>query len=188
MTPLIRSHHPWIPRIAPPPLQIQIPVCTIGPQTLTSICPIIHRPIQLHDKIIPAQSQMGPAPIPVYQRPPELYQEHKRKTQGVDFNNLILLTKNAIKARRNPTKNPLPSSTFILESIQPHIKTDNDVIQWLNKSYPKQTKELITINSLVTDLRNLGTNSNIVDVKTSDSNQSEPDNDNDLEFLDDKAI
>lgn len=48
-----------------------------------------------------------PAPIPVYQRPSKSSAQdyaQRRKSQGVDFNNLILLTKSAMKVRRNQTK------------------------------------------------------------------------------------
>ncbi|XP_034947659.1 uncharacterized protein [Chelonus insularis] len=170
MTPLIRSPHQWIPRIAPP-LHIQIPVCSLTPQIFTSIqsiCPMITRPLPIrYDKITqPSQSQV-PAPIPVYQRPPELYSDHKRRSQGVDFNNLILLTKNAIKVRRNQSKNPQKSSSLILESSQPNLKSEDDVLQWLNKGYPKKAKEFFTIDSLVNDLDEL-------DIKMDETNKNIP--------------
>ncbi|KAK0177937.1 hypothetical protein PV328_001931 [Microctonus aethiopoides] len=157
-TPLMRpSYHHWIPQLSPP-IQIQFPGC---PSTsLQSIAPMNNRPIQITEKLIIQTGQINnssaAAPIPVYQRPPELYQDQKQrnKNQGVDFNNLILLTKNAMKARRNQSKNPQHSSSFILESRQPNLKSENDVLRWLNKGYPKRAKEFSTINSLVSDLHN----------------------------------
>ena len=144
-----------------PPIQIQVPgVCTAVHQpiysTIQPICPtIIHHPINLHEKII-NPGQLNPAPIPVYQRPAELYQDPTQRRgknhQGVDFNNLILLTKNAMKARRNQSKNPQQASSFILESRQPNLKSENDVLQWLDKGYPKRAREFITVNSLISEL------------------------------------
>ncbi|CAG5080908.1 Protein of unknown function [Cotesia congregata] len=164
MTPLIRSPHHWIPRIAPP-LQIQIPVCcSIVPHqniaSLQSICPINHHrpsPIQLNDKIIQSSPSTNnfnnQSAIPVYQQPPELYHhDYKRKSHGVDFNNLILLTKSAMKVRRNQSKNPQQNSSFILESRQSNLKSEDDVLQWLNKGYQKRAKEFINVNAIDTDL------------------------------------
>ncbi|KAK0181124.1 hypothetical protein PV327_003435 [Microctonus hyperodae] len=159
-TPLMRpSYHHWIPQLSPP-IQIQFPGCPLTSQSSTSlqsIAPMNNRPIQITEKLIIQAGQINnslAAPISVYQRPPELYQDHKQrnKTQGVDFNNLILLTKSAMKARRNQSKNPQHSSSFILESRQPNLKSENDVLRWLNKGYPKRAKEFSTINSLVSDL------------------------------------
>ncbi|XP_008551127.1 uncharacterized protein LOC103573715 [Microplitis demolitor] len=185
MTPLIRSPHQWIPRIAPP-LQIQIPVCcSIVPHqsitSLQSICPINHhRPIQFNEKIVPIASSSNqfssPSAIPVYQQPPELYHhDYKRKSQGVDFNNLILLTKNAMKVRRNQSKNPQQSSSFILESRQPNLKSEDDVLQWLNMGYPKRAKEFVNINSLVTDIQQFIVKSDSDDITDNDTNLSEYD-------------
>lgn len=99
------------------PLQLQVPVCT-PPQTLCAsiqpICPtVFQRPVQLPEKTIPP-NHVTAAPIPVYQRPPELYQEYpqRRKNQGVDFNNLILLTKSAIKTRKTQSKVPQQNSNI----------------------------------------------------------------------------
>lgn len=95
-------------------------------------------------------------PIPVYQRPAELYQEASQRRSknhhGVDFNNLILLTKSAMKARRNQPKNPQQASSFILESRQPNLKSERDVLQWLDKGYPKRAREFANVNSLVSEL------------------------------------
>jgi len=73
----------------------------------------------MYEKCLPCTQQNPMTPIPVYQRPTELYQEStsKRKNQGVDFNNLILLTKNSIKTRRGHSKG-LAQQPFLLESKQ----------------------------------------------------------------------
>ncbi|XP_025602398.2 uncharacterized protein LOC105684541 isoform X4 [Athalia rosae] len=159
------SQHQWIQR-ANPGLHVQVagchfphsPVCA----PVQSVCPaMIQRRMQMHDKItsgngIPKGCGLASAPIPVYQKPPELYNDpsQRRKTQGVDFNNLILLTKSAMKARRNQSKNPQHSSSFILESRQPNLKSETDVLQWLEKGYPKRAKEFVAVNTLVTDFQN----------------------------------
>lgn len=116
------------------------------------------------------QSGLPSAPIPVYQRPPELYNDptQRRKTQGVDFNNLILLTKNAMTARRNQSKNPQKGSSLILEARQPSIKSESDVLQWLEKGYPKKAKDYVAVNILVSNLQNL-------EEKCDDGNESNED-------------
>lgn len=121
-------------------------------------CPaLVQRPLNFHEKILASPVSSSSGAIPVYQRPAELYQEGPRgriksNQQGVDFNNLILLTKNAMKARRNQSKNPQQASSFILESRQPNLKSETDVLQWLNKGYPKRAREFGRVNSLVSEL------------------------------------
>lgn len=90
--------------------------------------------------------------IPVYQRPMELYQEptSKRKSQGVDFNNLILLTKNNIKTRRSKSTAQQP---FLLESKQ-GLRTSgrNEQLQWFDRDRCTRG-EVVTVNALVSELR-----------------------------------
>ncbi|XP_046590283.1 uncharacterized protein LOC124293459 [Neodiprion lecontei] len=162
-TSITRPSHQWIQRPSRA-LHIQVPVCPSPRQPvctpLQPICPaFIQRRIQVQDKFAGnvTQQNIGPAStaIPVYQKPPELYNDpsQRRKNQGVDFNNLILLTKSAMKARRNQSKNPQQSSSFILESRQPNLKSEIDVLQWLEKGYPKRAKEFVAVNTLVSDFR-----------------------------------
>lgn len=78
----------------------------------------------------------------------------KRKSQGVDFNNLILLTKNSIKTRRGHSK-PAVQQPFLLDSRQ-SLKTSshNVQVQWFNRDHcAKKTKEVVTVNTLVSELR-----------------------------------
>lgn len=78
----------------------------------------------------------------------------KRKSQGVDFNNLILLTKNSIKTRRGHSKSAV-QQPFLLDSRQ-SLKTSshNVQVQWFNKDHcTKKTKEVVTVNTLVSELR-----------------------------------
>ena len=105
---VIQHPYQWFQRVGQP-LQLQVPVYT-APQPIYSsmqpICPtVIQHPIQLPEKTIPL-NHVPAAPIPVYQKPPELYQDYpqRRKTQGVDFNNLILLTKGGVKAKKYQSK------------------------------------------------------------------------------------
>lgn len=112
--------------------------------------------LQIYEKFLPCTQPSSTTPIPVYQRPIELYQEPmlKRKSQGVDFNNLILLTKNSIKTRRGHSK-PAVQQPFLLDSRQ-SLKTSshNVQVQWLNRDHcAKKTKEVVTVNTLVSELR-----------------------------------
>lgn len=110
----------------------------------------------MYEKFLPCTQPSSITPIPVYQRPMELYQEPttKRKSQGVDFNNLILLTKNSIKTRRGYSK-PAVQQPFLLDSRQ-NLKTSNHnvQVQWFDKDHcAKKTKENVTVNTLVSELR-----------------------------------
>lgn len=112
--------------------------------------------LQMYEKFLPCTQPSSTTPIPVYQRPMELYQEPmlKRKNQGVDFNNLILLTKNSIKTRRGHSK-PAIQQPFLLDSRQ-SLKTSshNVQMQWLDRDHcAKKTKEVVTVNALVSELR-----------------------------------
>ncbi|XP_076668878.1 uncharacterized protein LOC143369166 isoform X2 [Andrena cerasifolii] len=100
--------------------------------------------------------QSSPIPIPVYQHPIELYHEtgQKRKNQGVDFKNLILLTKNAMKAHRGQSKAPQQYPRYVLESRNRGSRSESEVLQWLDKSCPPKTKEFSATSSLVSELRN----------------------------------
>lgn len=152
MTPLIRAPQ-WLPRLAPP-LQIQVPVCTLGPQTFTtiqSICPIIHRPIQLHDKII-QPNQLNTA-IPVYQRPPDYYTVNRRKNQSVDFKNLILLTKSGMRARRSQLK-PSEHGNLTVESSRSNLPDDHHPAQFGERRPYTRPKPPATSNSVVRDIYN----------------------------------
>lgn len=114
---------------------------------------ITHHPLQMQEKFL----QSNPIPIPVYQHPIELYHEagQKRKNQGVDFKNLILLTKNAMKAHRNLSKptHMKPPSSYVLETRNRAAKSEAEVLRWLDKSCPPRPKEYAAGNSLVSELR-----------------------------------
>ncbi|KAF7415032.1 hypothetical protein HZH68_003521 [Vespula germanica] len=138
----MRTPHQWIQRVTTPG-QIHIPV--------SSSTQPVYRSLQTTRTSIINQrpQQVNPTPIPVYQRPLELYTDPsqiRKNTQGVDFNNLILLTKNAMKVRRSSSRNRQ-------QSKQSNKKTEQNVFQWLNKSCPKKTKELISMNTVVTELQ-----------------------------------
>ncbi|RLU20893.1 hypothetical protein DMN91_007507 [Ooceraea biroi] len=109
----------------------------------------------MYEKCLPC-TQQSPTPIPVYQRPTELYQEptSKRKNQGVDFNNLILLTKNSIKMRRGHSK-AVTQQPFLLESKQTLRTSSHNVqMQWFDKDQCARKKgEFVTVNELVSELR-----------------------------------
>ncbi|XP_011314330.1 uncharacterized protein [Fopius arisanus] len=174
MTPLIRSPQ-WLPRIAPP-LQIQVPMCTLAPQTFTtvqSICPIINRPIQLHEKII-QPNPLNSSPMPVYQRPLEYFPESRRKSQRVDFKNLILLTKSGMKARRNQS-NHSNSCNPSLEPGRNNLATDNPLQFADRRIYPNQPKHFITSTSATPDLQNSECLLDVINV--CESNSLEVDND-----------
>lgn len=104
--------------------------------------------LQVQEKFL----QSNPIPIPVYQHPIELYHEtgQKRKNQGVDFKNLILLTRNAMKAHRGQSKSSQQKPSY-LEGKNRSVKTESEVLQWLGKSHPPKTMEF---NALATELRN----------------------------------
>ncbi|CAK9799784.1 hypothetical protein ANTPLA_LOCUS2104 [Anthophora plagiata] len=154
-TTFIRPPQQWYQRI-PPPTQIQIsnssstPMCTsVQPLRATTIT---HHPLQVQEKFL----QANPIPIPVYQHPIELYHEtgQKRKNQGVDFKNLILLTKNAMKVHRGHSKTiPQKPSSYSLERRNRDAKSEAEVLQWLDNSCSSKTKEFTTTNSLVSELR-----------------------------------
>lgn len=107
--------------------------------------------LQIYEKFLPC-TQPSPTSIPVYQRPMELYQEPtpKRKSQGVDFNNLILLTKNNVKTRRSKGT---AQQSFLLESKQgPRTSGRNEQLQWFDKDRCTRG-EVVTVNALVSELR-----------------------------------
>lgn len=122
-----------------------------------------------YNVIIIILDQVNPTPIPVYQRPLELYTDPsqiRKNTQGVDFDNLILLTKNAMKVRRSSSRNRQ-------QSKQSNKKIEQNVFQCLNKNCPKKTKELISMNTVVTELENFEEKCNHGKV-TSGWNTNEP--------------
>ncbi|KYN09066.1 hypothetical protein ALC57_19034 [Trachymyrmex cornetzi] len=159
---VFRSPQEWIHRVAPP-VQLQLTASSSSPLSIcTPLQPIHdaaivgHRPLQMYEKFLPCTQPSSTTPIPVYQRPVELYQEPmlKRKNQGVDFNNLILLTKNSIKTRRGHSKPPV-QQPFLLDSRQ-SLKTSsrNVQVQWFDRDHSvKKTKEVVTVNALVSELR-----------------------------------
>lgn len=105
----------------------------------------------MYEKFLPCiQHYPSPTAIPVYQRPSELYQEStsKRKSHGVDFNNLILLTKGSSKTRRGHAKQPL-----LLETTQRDVRPSKNTTQWLDKDCTRRTKGVVTVNALVSELR-----------------------------------
>lgn len=110
----------------------------------------------MYEKCLPCAQPSPTTPIPVYQRPTELYQEaaSKRKNQGVDFNNLILLTKNSIKTRRGHSKG-VTQQPFLLESKQTLRTSSHNVqMQWFDKDQcAKKKGEYVTVNELVSELR-----------------------------------
>ncbi|CAL7946487.1 unnamed protein product [Xylocopa violacea] len=149
-----RPPQQWYQRI-PPPTQIQITSSTSMPMR-TTVQPlrattITHHPFQVQEKFLQSSS----VPIPVYQHPVELYHEasQKRKNQGVDFKNLILLTKNAMKAHRSQSKSSHQKHSCVLEAKNRGSKSESEVLQWLDKSYSLKTNEFATANTLVTELR-----------------------------------
>ena len=109
---------------------------------------LIEEMLQVQEKFL----QTNPIPIPVYQHPIELYHEtgQKRKNQGVDFKNLILLTRNAMRAHRGQSKSSQQKPSY-LEGKNRSAKTESEVLQWLDKSHPPKTMEF---NALATELRN----------------------------------
>ncbi|XP_018354281.1 PREDICTED: uncharacterized protein LOC108755650 isoform X2 [Trachymyrmex septentrionalis] len=161
-TNVFRSPQEWIHRVVPP-VQLQLTASSSSPLSIcTPLQPIHdaaivgHRPLQMYEKFLPCTQPSSTTPIPVYQRPVELYQEPmlKRKNQGVDFNNLILLTKNSIKTRRGHSKPPV-QQPFLLDSRQ-SLKTSshNVQVQWFDRDHSaKKTKEVVTVNALVSELR-----------------------------------
>lgn len=104
--------------------------------------------------------QPNPIPIPVYQHPIELYHEtgQKRKNHGVDFKNLILLTKNAMKAHRGQSKQSHQKPTYLLESRnRSSNKTESSqMFRWLdNKSCSSKTREYAaSSDTLLSELSN----------------------------------
>lgn len=108
--------------------------------------------LQVQEKFL----QSNPIPIPVYQHPIELYHEagQKRKNQGVDFKNLILLTRNAMKTHRGQSKSSQHKASYLMEGKNRGCKSESEVLQWLDKSCSSKTKELAGGNTLVTELRN----------------------------------
>jgi len=110
----------------------------------------------MYEKCLPCTQQSPTTPIPVYQRPTELYQEStsKRKNQGVDFNNLILLTKNSIKTRRGHSKG-VTQQPFLLESKQTLRASSHNVqMQWFDKDQcARKKEEFVSVNELVSELR-----------------------------------
>lgn len=105
-------------------------------QTFTSIqssvcsIPMIHRPIQIQEKIIqPNQlSQHETTPIPVYQRPQDQYTDQQyKKSCGVDFNNLILLTKNTMKIRNYQSKGLIYDKNIVNDLTKKIINFDEYV-------------------------------------------------------------
>ncbi|XP_033178472.1 uncharacterized protein LOC100740186 [Bombus impatiens] len=157
----IRPPQQWYQRIPPQPTQIQIsgssstPMCTSVQPLRTAT--ITHHPskviiLQVQEKFL----QSNPIPIPVYQHPIELYHEtgQKRKNQGVDFKNLILLTRNAMKTHRGQSKSSQHKASYLMEGKNRGCKSESEVLQWLDKSCSSKTKELAGGNTLVTELRN----------------------------------
>ncbi|XP_011499730.1 PREDICTED: uncharacterized protein LOC105363677 [Ceratosolen solmsi marchali] len=131
---------------------------------------ILHRPIRIQESVtkspMPQQSTIhkSPTPIPVYQRPGKLITDYpqRRKNQGVDFNNLILLTKSAMKVRRNQIKGPKKSlaeaaTSRLLQSSNTStaatvvaaaaaVKPNTSTSRWLDKgSQPRREREYLTV-------------------------------------------
>ncbi|XP_034173356.1 uncharacterized protein LOC117601106 isoform X2 [Osmia lignaria lignaria] len=156
-TTFIRHPPQWYQRMIPPSSQIHISSSTSPPRMCTSIQPlrattITHHPLQVQEKFL----QPNPIPIPVYQHPIELYHEtgQKRKNQGVDFKNLILLTKNAMKAHRGQSKQSHEKPTYVLETRNRSSKTESQMFRWLDKSCSSKTREYGSSNTLVSELSN----------------------------------
>ncbi|XP_012234840.2 uncharacterized protein [Linepithema humile] len=159
-TNVFRSSQEWFQRVAPP-MQLQLAAASSPLPVCTSLQPIHdatigHRPLQMYEKFVPCTQSSPTTPIPVYQRPIELYQEptSKRKNQGVDFNNLILLTKNSIKTRRGHAKSTA-QSPFLPDSKQ-NLRTSGHKmqVQWLDKDHcAKNAEEIVAVNALVSELR-----------------------------------
>ncbi|XP_054010137.1 uncharacterized protein LOC128893308 [Hylaeus anthracinus] len=112
---------------------------------------ITRHPLQVQERFL----QSSPIPIPVYQHPVEMYHEtgQKRKNQGADFKNLILLTRNAMKAHRGQSKVP-QQKNYVLETRNRNAKSESEVLQWLDKSCPSKPNEA-AVDTLATELRNV---------------------------------
>ncbi|EFN76854.1 hypothetical protein EAI_16502 [Harpegnathos saltator] len=159
-TNVFRMPQEWIQRIVPP-MQLQVASSTSSPPICTSLQPIrdvaiAHRPFQMYERFLPyAQHYSSPTAIPVYQRPSELYQEptSKRKSHGVDFNNLILLTKSSSKTRRGHMKGSAQQPPLLLESTQRDLRSGQNTAQWLDRDCARRTKDVVTVNALVSELR-----------------------------------
>lgn len=102
----------WYQRVTIP-LQLQGPVYVPQHPMYAAIQPIypavVQQSISLSEKTPPPVSTTM-ATIPVHQRTPESYPDYpqRRKNQGADLNNLILLTKGGVKTRRPQTKGSKP--------------------------------------------------------------------------------
>lgn len=163
-TNIFRSSQEWIQRVASPvQLQLAATSSSLPLQICTSLQPvhdhaaIAYRPLQIYEKCLSYTQPSPTTPIPVYQRPMELHQEPvpKRKSHGVDFNNLILLTKNNIKTRRDHSKSINVQQPFLFKSKQ-NLKTSGHNVQvhLLDKDhYTTKTKKIVAVNALVSELR-----------------------------------
>ncbi|OXU20191.1 hypothetical protein TSAR_012969 [Trichomalopsis sarcophagae] len=156
--------------LAPGPIHIQQlpaaaslpPNCSMMPPTPAPqaqpaapavVCPtVVHRAIKIHESTI---SQ--PSPIPVYQRPHQQQQSGKsgqeysqrKKSQGVDFSNLILLTKSAMKVRRNQGKAAKKAFSETTGKGQSSAKAEGYSTRWLDKGcQPKRERELVTVSTV----------------------------------------
>ncbi|KAL7301014.1 hypothetical protein TKK_0006286 [Trichogramma kaykai] len=110
----------------------------------------------------------GVTQIPVYQRAnkPSASEYQRRKNQGVDYNNLILLTKSAMKVRRSQTKATKKSFVDTAKLQQQHHQTvapktsysgaaaagvasSCSTPKWLEKGQqqPKREREYVTIST-----------------------------------------
>ncbi|XP_020293691.1 uncharacterized protein LOC109859646 isoform X2 [Pseudomyrmex gracilis] len=163
---VFRSSQEWIHRVTSSPMQLQL-AATSSPtlQICTSLQPVhdaaavpAYRPLQIYEKCLSYTQPNPMTPIPVYQRPMELYQEPvpKRKSHGVDFNNLILLTKN--KTRRNVHSKSINVQQPCLLKSKQNLRTSsghNVQVRLLNKDHrATKTKEIVAVNALMSELHN----------------------------------
>ena len=111
------------------------------PQPPAPMCPtVVHRPIRIQESNVgkPIQTsshhhKSSTTNAPTYQRQSKVTQDHqqqRRKSQGVDYNNLILLTKSAMKVRRCQTKG---SKKFFGDTKTTGSKSDGSSTRWLDK-------------------------------------------------------
>ncbi|XP_058805844.1 uncharacterized protein LOC131672556 [Phymastichus coffea] len=144
----------WAQRILPSPVPIhQIPTpppaIPIPAPAPAPMCPIVvHRPpVRLTEATANKHPTTAHKHIPVYQRTAKINQEYpqRRKSQGVDFNNLILLTKSAMKVRKTQVK---PARKSFAESARTsHVKPDAATTRWLDKGYQKREREFVSVST-----------------------------------------
>ena len=149
----------WTQRILPAPIQIHqmstsvcsplsahpqqaqtIPIQQTQPTSTPTICTtVVNRPIRIQEvsnaTVQQNQGSKAGTQIPSFQRTNKTnseYPQQRRKSQGVDYNNLILLTKSAMKVRRNQTKAAKKSSVIETAKLRA-ANADGNTTRWIDK-------------------------------------------------------